>query len=154
MPVVNIRYMRGNSFDALAAKIRAGVARNRMVPDMRDGFVAEAPAMKDAVFRSIDGYLPNRYAAVLRSTLDITTSGQASGDTARVTMTATANGRHIGIVNIGNLRHPVFGRTRVPWVDQVVRNGFVSRPMDSRRRQLRSRVRQALRKFLQEITRG
>lgn len=145
--------IRGEAnFHRLAAKIRAGVARNRMVPDMRDGFVAEAPAMRDAVFRSIDGYLPNRYAAVLRSTLNIDASGSGAGDTARVKMTATAGGRHIGTVNDGDLRHPLFGH--VPWYSQRVQTGFVSRPLDSRRRQLRQRVRDALRKFLSEITRG
>lgn len=143
----------GENFNRLAAKIRIALGRNRMVPDMRDGFVAEAPAMRQAVFRSIEGYLPDRYASVLRSTpLDIDTSSSAAGNTARVQMTATARGRHIGTVNAGNLRHPVFGHN--PWVNQPVRRGFVSEPMDSRRRQLRERVRQALRNFLREITRG
>lgn len=142
------------NFHALAAKIRAGVARNRMPSDMRAGFEQEAKPMREAVFRSIATYLPNRYAAVLRRSLDIDARGAASGDTARVTLIATARGRHIGTTNAGNLRHPVFGRTRVPWVNQHVRRGFVSGPMDSRRRQLRERVHDALRKFLQEITRG
>lgn len=140
------------NFHILAAKIRAGVARNQLVPDMRNGFEKEAQPMRQAVFRSIDGYLPNRYASVLRGPLTITARGSSSGDTARVTLTATAGGRHIGTINAGDLRHPVFGRH--PWVDQGVRRGFVSEPMDSRRRQLRERVRAALRKFLSEITRG
>lgn len=142
------------NFTRLAAKIRAGVARNRLVPDMRDGFEQEADPMRQAVFRSIDGYLPNRYASVLRRSLNIDSRGTSAGDTARVTLTATAGGRHIGTTNAGNLRHPVFGRRRVPWVNQGVQRGFVSKPMDSRRQPLRQRVVTALRSFLQEITRG
>lgn len=140
------------NFDRLAAKIRAGVARNRLVPDMRDGFQKESDPMRQAVFRSIDGYLPNRYASVLRRSLDIDARGSSGGNTARVTLTATAGGRHVGVVNDGRLRHPVFGRR--PWVNQGVRRGFVSEPMNSRRQSLRQRVVNALRSFLQEITRG
>lgn len=142
-----------NNFDRVAGKIRRGVTRNRLVSDMRGGFEAEAPHMRQAVFRSIDGYLPDRYASVLRGTLDIDGRGSAGGNTARVTMVATAGGRHIGTVNAGNLRHPVYGNND-EWAGQRVRPGFVSEPMDSRRRQLRERVRVALRSFLQEITRG
>lgn len=143
----------GDSFHVLAAKIRAGVARNPLVPNMRDGFEREAEPMRQAVFRSIDGYLPNRYASVLRGTLTINGRGSASGDTARVTLTATANGRHIGTTNAGRLKHPVYGNEST-WASQLVRPGFVSEPMGSRRQQLRQRVRDALRSFLQEITRG
>lgn len=147
-----IEIVGGESFDRIAAKIRVGVARNRLVPDMREGIEREAPPMRQAVFRSIDGYLPNRYAAVLRTTLDINAAGSAVGNTARVRMTATARGRHIGTVNAGDVRHPVFGGPA--WSGQPVRRGFVSEPMDSRRRQIRERIRQALRNFLQELTRG
>lgn len=151
MPVVIVG---AENFHALAAKLHRGVAQQRLVPDMRDGFIREAPGMREAVFRSIDVYLPDRYASVLRPTLDIdTTRTSALGDTATVTMTATAGGRHIGTTNAGNLRHPLFGHNGY-WYDQGVRRGFVSEPMASRRDQLREAVRQALRTFLQDIMRG
>lgn len=142
------------NFDRLAARIKASVSRNRLVPDMRDGFEAEAPQMRQAVFRSMDTYLPNRYASVLRGPLAINSRGSsASGNTARVNLVATAGGRHIGTVNAGRLKHPVYG-LESEWSGQTVRRGFVSEPMASRRQQLRRRVAAALRSFLQEITRG
>lgn len=149
-----IEIVGAENFNILARRIDAAVARNHLVPDMRAGFEAEAPQMRQAVFRSIDGYLPNRYASVLRGTLVINGGqGSASGNTARVTLVATAGGRHIGTTNAGTLRHPVFGREST-WSTQPVRRAFVSEPMASRRSQLRERVRNALRRFLLEITRG
>lgn len=142
----------GQNFNRLAAKIRTQLTTDRLVPDMRDGIVAEAPQMRQAVYRSMDAYLPNRYASVLRGPLNIGTTSEVTGNAAKVTLTATANGRHIGTVNAGNLRHPFYGRS--PWYDQGVRRGFVSEPMDSRRRQIRVRIRAALRKFLGHMTRG
>lgn len=148
-----IEIVGAENFNILARRIDAAVARNHLVPDMRAGFEAEAPQMRQAVFRSIDTYLPTRYASVLRGTLDINGRGSASGNTARVTLVATAGGRHIGTTNAGSLRHPVFGHESA-WAGQNVRRGFVSEPMSSRRQQLRQRVSAALRSFLQVITRG
>lgn len=145
----------GDQFGDLAARIRRNLAANRLVPNMRDGFIRESPAMHLAVLRSADTYLPDRYAAAMRPDLNIEPNGTVAGNTASTTFTATANGRHIGIINAGNLRHPLFGHG--PWYDQTgssVRPGSISEPMDSRRQELRAAVVQALRNFLQDMTRG
>jgi len=139
-------------FDELAARIRRRLASNSLVMGIRDGLVAEAPEMRNAVFRSMNAYLPDRYAGVLRPTLTITPAATVAGTRATVRMTAWSQGDHIGIVNAGRLRHPVFGMD--VWVDQRVRPGFITEPMRGRIPQLRDRVRQATRQFLRDMTRG
>ncbi len=158
-------------FRVVARRLRLAADRKELTRELRKGILDAVPALKDAVRQDAPDYLPNAYAAELVPSLRMTTATTTSGDqvTVRISVTAKGHGgnpRQVGDLEDGDLRHPVFGRTRAlkrhakhkatsranPWVNQRVKAGFVSKPMLGKQPAVRREIEQAVDRVLDKIT--
>lgn len=163
----------GTKFHTVARKLRGAADRKEMVQELRKGILKATPALKDAVRSRAPEFLPNAYAAELVPSLRMTTVTNTTGDQVTVRLTVTAlghggNARQVGNLEDGDLKHPVFGRTRAlrrhavhratskpnPWVMQRVRPGFVTEPMNDKRPAVRDQIEAAVDRVLTKITEG
>jgi hypothetical protein len=107
---------------------------------------AVAPAMQD-VRDGLDGYLPNRYAAVLGDDLKLRRSTSTAGDEARVTILGSPAGikkRKLAQLDAGVLKHPVYGNRNVTWPAQAVEPGFFTNPLQAAEPDVREAIDKAL----------
>lgn len=160
-------------FRVVARRLRTAADRKDLTRELRKAILDAVPELKDAVRADAPDYLPDRYAGELVPSLRMTTSSTMTGDqvTVRISVTAKGKGgnaRQVGDLEGGNLRHPVFGRTRAlrrhakhkatsqvnPWVSQDVRAGFVSKPMLAGRPAVRKEIEAAVDRVLDKIARG
>jgi hypothetical protein len=160
-------------FYDVAKRLRGAANRKDLVKEMRTGITKAVPALREAVKAHAADYLPDAYAAEILPSLRFRTNTKTSGDTVTVTMTVTATGqggnaRQIGDLEDGDLRHPVFGRTRAlsrhavhratsmanPWVNQSVKPNFVSEPMTEAAPAVRKEIEAAVDRVLTKITGG
>lgn len=157
----------------VARRLQGAADRKAMVRELRRGILDAVPALKQAVRDSADEFLPDTYAAELVPSLKFTTATSTAGDQVTVRLTVTARGpggspRHIGAIEDGDLRHPVFGRTRGikrhakhkatskanPWVVQRVTPGVVTEPMGRGRPAVRKQIEAAVDRVLDQISGG
>lgn len=138
------------SLSAVAARLRetgdGGLAR-----ELQKAIGDAAAPVGDEVRRGLRPHLPDPYAGVLDGDLKISRSSSLSGDEARVTVLASADGikkRKLLPLDEGVLRHPVFGNREVTWPAQAVEPGFFSGPVED----AAPRVRQAVEDALDVIT--
>jgi len=114
-----------------------------------------AQPMTDAVLRHLAGYLPDRYAVVLRSSFTVRVSRSTKGDAAALKLVGTAKGvkkkRHVRIINDGTLRHPVYGNPEA-WVDQPVKPGFWTEPLNLSRDIPAREIRRAVQATIRKVT--
>ncbi|HEX6970011.1 MAG TPA: hypothetical protein VF174_14550, partial [Micromonosporaceae bacterium] len=130
----------------LAARLRT--ADKALMKELRASVVRAAKPLEDAIVDNARSYMPSGYGPVLARFLRNRITQRAGSSGFVVTMTTIATGkserRAIKALDEGNLRHPVFGRTRYrkyrdgkripgrgqpipnPWVRQSVRAGFWS----------------------------
>ncbi|WP_319460089.1 hypothetical protein [Micromonospora sp. RTP1Z1] len=158
-------------FRVVARRLRTAADRKDLTRELRKGILDAVPELKDAVKSEAHAYLPDRYAGELVPSLRMTTSSTLTGDqvTVRISVTAKGKGGHarqVGALEDGDLRHPVFGRTRAlkrhavhkatsrvnPWVNQNVRAGWVSKPMLARQPAVRKQIEAAVDRVLDKIT--
>jgi hypothetical protein len=169
-----VTYVRGaDRFHVVARRLRDTANRKELVAELRKGILAATPDLKDAVRDHAADFLPDAYAAELVPSLRMRTNTSVSGLAVTVTLTVTATGRggnprQVGDLEDGDLRHPVFGRTRAlkrhavhratsrlnPWVKQRVRPGFVSEPMTKAAPAVRRQIEDAVDRVLKKITQG
>lgn len=142
-------------FVTLAKKLNAQGKQGRgLWRELNTQLKAAAEPMVDVVKLHLSDYLPDRYAKVLRTSLTVRVSRSTKGNAAGLKLVGVAKGvkkkRHIKVINDGTLRHPVYGNPEV-WVDQPVRPGFWSTPLDSARpipaKQIRRAVQNTIRKL-------
>lgn len=142
-------------FVALAKKLNAQGKQGRgLWRELNTQLKAAAEPMVDVVKLHLSDYLPDAYAKVLRTSLTVRVSRSTKGNAAGLKLVGVAKGvkkkRHIKVINDGTLRHPVYGNPEV-WVDQPVRPGFWSTPLDSARaipaKQIRRAVQNTIRKL-------
>ncbi|OKI47308.1 hypothetical protein [Micromonospora sp. CB01531] len=160
-------------FRVVARRLKQAADRKELTRELRKGILKAVPDLKNAVREDAAAYLPDAYAEELVPALRMTTSSSFNGDqvTVRITVTAVGKGgnaRHVGALEDGDLRHPVFGRSRAlkrhavhkatskanPWVRQQVKPGFVSKSMNAGQPAVRREIEAAVDRVLDKIARG
>lgn len=137
------------SLSAVAARLRetgdGGLAR-----ELQKAIGDAAAPVGDEIRRGLRPHLPDRYADALDADLKISRSSSLSGDEARVTVLASADGikrRKLAQSDAGILKHPLFG-DRDRWFAQPVTPGWFSDPVE----EAVPRVRDAIEAALDVIT--
>lgn len=142
-------------FVALAKRLNAqGKAGRGLWKELNAQMANAAKPMTDVVKRHISDYLPDTYAAVLRPAFTVRVSRSTKGASAGLKLVATAKGvkkkRHIRVINDGTLRHPVHGNPE-SWVDQGVRPGFWTTPLNASREIPAKEIRRAVQNTLKKL---
>ncbi len=121
--------------------------------ELRNELKDAARPMGDAVRANVGQYLPSGYAPIIAAGLTVTPTTSLRGATAGLRLTGTAKGvgrrRHIGTIDRGILRHPVYGH-RGGWVNQSVRPGFWRDPIIDEADEAQKQIREAIRKAIQK----
>lgn len=149
MASLEIRVQGAANLRRVAEQIRSE-GRKPLGREMATALSKALEPVKISIAKEADQVMPNRggYNAVFSSSLRHRTSRRASGNQASVILTTYADGkkdrRDIGSLNQGNLRHPVFGRSRKirrgnrtgtaqanPWAVTSIRPGFYNRGTDN-----------------------
>lgn len=129
----------------VAAQMRAE-GRKDLAREMSTALSRSVEPIKRAIRESAEDTMPRQggYNAVFLKSLSHRMSRRAAGDSATVKLTTYAEGdserRDIDALEGGNLRHPVFGRSRPgkrkgqrhanPWTVTSIRPGFHRRGTD------------------------
>jgi hypothetical protein len=142
-------------FVALAKRLNAqGKAGRGLWKELNTQMRNAAQPMVDVVERHLADYLPDRYAGVLRTGLTVRVSRSTKGASAGLKLVGTAKGvkkkRHVRVINDGVLRHPVYGNPNA-WVDQRVRPGFWTQPLQTTREIPATEIRRAIQNTLRKI---
>jgi hypothetical protein len=133
------------SLNAVAVRLRelgdGGLTRelSRAIGD------AVAP-LKDRIRAGLRPHLPDPYAEVLDADLKIRRSSSTSGEEARVTILASADGtkkRKLRQLDNGFLFHPLYG-DRKRWFEQQVTPGWFTGPVEESAPQVRDAIETAL----------
>lgn len=139
---------------ALNAQGSGGLGLKR---ELRRNIEDAAEPLVNEVRDQIALYLPDRYAAVLARDLVVKQSWSTRGASAGLKLTGHAKGitrrRHVRQINLGNLRHKVYGNPTV-WVDQSVRPGFWDDPLTGSREKVATAIRRAIQRAARQISRG
>lgn len=144
-------------FHTVARKLKGAADRKELVKEMRTGILKAVPALREAVKAQAADYLPDKYAAELAPSLRFRTTTKTGGSTVTVAQTVTASGRggsarHVGDLEDGDLRHPVFYRRA--WVNQRVKPRFVAEPMTEKAPAVRKEIEAAVDRVLTKLTGG
>lgn len=142
-------------FVALAKRLNAQGKQGRgLWRELNTQMKNAAEPMTDAVLTHLADYLPDRYAKVLRTTLTVRVSRSTKGGSAGLKLVGKARGakknRHIRVINQGTLRHPVHGNPEA-WVDQTVKPGFWSQPLDANRKIPATHIRRAVQNTIRKL---
>jgi hypothetical protein len=142
-------------FQALAKRINAqGSAGRGLWRELNKAINNAVEPMTDAVLAHLDHYLPSRYARVLAGTLKVRASRSTKTGAVALKLVGAAKGRRqkrrVGVLNAGTLRHPVY--TTNVWVDQKVKPGFWSEPLDQAREIPAKEIRRAVQKTARKIS--
>lgn len=159
------------ALESLARRLREAGDRDLM-PKLRKALdKADAP-LERRVRQHMPQYLPDRYARVLAIAARFTSRTQVNAREVSVRLIMTAQGvrypRKVEAIDGGDLRHPVFGRTRPlrrhalhratsmknPWAVTRVRRGFWSEPVEEMKDQIRHDAIVAMHEVAQQITKG
>lgn len=145
-----------DAFVGLAKRLNAQGKQGRglwreLNAQMRDA----AQPMTDFMLRHLQEFLPDNYAAVLRKTLTVRVSRSTKGGAAGLKLVGTAKGvkkkRHVKVINDGTLRHPVYGNPEA-WVDQPVKPGFWTQPLNLSREIPATQIRRAVQETIRKVT--
>jgi hypothetical protein len=142
-------------FLRLARRLNAqGKAGRGLWNELNTQLKQAAQPMTDVVLRHLEQYLPDNYAAKMRTSLTVRVSRATRGGAAGLKLVGVAKGRsrkrHVRVINDGTLRHPVYGNTEV-WVDQSVRPGFWSTPLSTAREIPATQIRRAIQRTIKKI---
>ena len=143
-------------FVAVAKKLNAQGSQGRgLWRELNTQLKSAAQPMTDVVLRHLSDYLPDQYAKVVRSSMTVRVSRSTKGAGAGLKLIGTAKGikkkRHLRVINDGTLRHPVYGNPN-KWVDQRVRPGFWSQPLDANREIPATHIRRAVQRTITKLT--
>lgn len=115
---------------------------------------AAEPMVKE-VQAHITEYLPDRYAKEVKPGLTSRISRSTKGSSIGLKIVATAKGkrkkRHLNVINDGVLRHPVHGDYNT-WVNQPVKPGFWSKPMEAARAIPAKHIRRAIQNTIRKLS--
>lgn len=152
--MADLEVVGNREFIEVSAKLKAlgkdGLILRR---ELRNELKDAAKPMGDAVRAHVEQYLPSGYAPIIAAGLTVVPTTSLRGATAGLRLTGTAKGvkrrRHIGTIDRGTLRHPVYGNPDV-WVDQRVRPGFWRDPIIDEADEAQKQIREAIRKAIQK----
>lgn len=142
-------------FVTLARKLNAQGKQGRgLWRELNSQIKEAAKPMTDEVLRHIDDYLPSGYAPVMRRDLTVRVSRSTKGAAAGLKLVGVAKGvrrkRHTRVINDGILRHPVYGNPDA-WVDQRVKPGFWSTPLNNAREIPAKHIRRAIQNTIRKL---
>lgn len=159
------------ALESLARRLRVA-GDTDLLPKLRKALdKADAP-LERKVRQGLPHYLPDRYARVLGAAARFSSRATTQGRVVAVRLIMTAQGvrypRKVEAIDGGDLRHPVFGRTRPlrrhalhratsmknPWAVTRVRRGFWSEPVEEMKDQIRHDAIVAMHEVAQQITKG
>ena len=112
-----------------------------------------APAV-EAVRQGLPSYMPNRYAAVLDSGLQLQVVRRVGGSSdPSVRITARAGSRRLQRLEGGVLAHPLWGN-RKRWIYQTshVVAGFFRDPIEKQAPEIRDRIQEAIDRVAEEVS--
>lgn len=143
-------------FVALAKRLNgAGKQGRGLWRELNAEMKNAAEPMTDAVLAHLNDYLPSGYAPVMKRGLTVRVSRSTKGESAGLKLVGTAKGirrkRHISTINNGTLRHPVYGNPNA-WVDQKVKPGFWSTPLDGAREIPAKHIRRAIQSTIRKLS--
>lgn len=141
------------AFRLLGDRLRREAAddlRRELNKAIRD---AASPAVA-SVRNGLPVYLPNRYAAVLDSDMQINISQTQTGVRIRAPErgSRTVERRRLLRLNRGVLGHPLFG-DRAHWYSQAVRPGFFDEPLQRSAPEVREKIVDAMHTVAGQLTR-
>lgn len=143
-------------FVAMAKRLNAQGKQGRgLWRELNAEFKTAVEPMTDAVLDHLNDYLPSGYAPVMKRGLTVRVSRSTKGASIGLKLVGTAKGvrrkRHISVINAGTLRHPVYGNPNA-WVDQKVKPGFWSKPLDLARAIPAKHIRRAIQSTIRKLT--
>lgn len=143
-------------FINLAKTLNAqGSAGRGLKKELMDAVKAAAKPMENEVRIHVDQYLPSGYAPLMSAGLVVRPATATRGSSVGLKLTGTAKGvtrkRHVRVIDLGTLRHPVHGNKAV-WVDQRVKPGFWSEPLGNSRELPAVEIRRAIQRTINKIT--
>lgn len=153
--MADVEIVGAQDFAVAALKLRAmGKEGGGLRRELNRNLLTAAEPMTKAVLTHLDQYLPSGYAPILAAGLTVRPSISARGSSAGLRLVGKAKGvkrgRQIGVINLGILRHPVFGNSNV-WVNQRVRPGFWSTPLANSSEEPKKAIQQAVRITIEKL---
>ena len=170
MPV-SVRVAGGADLTSVRRRLRM-LGEKGLSRQMSQALQRAAKPVGPAVRAEVPKAMPSGYAPILSKSLRFRTSAAERRGSASVTIRIYGDGRKekrdVVRLNRGELRHPVFGRTRPlknharykatsmknPWAVQRVRKGFVDRPVDRLGPDVSREMQQVVDWVADQITRG
>jgi hypothetical protein len=142
-------------FVRLAKALNAqGSAGRGLKKELMDAVKAAAKPMENEVRSHVAQYLPSGYAPIMAAGLVVRPSQSTRGKSVGLKLTGYAKGvtrrRQIRVIDNGTLRHPVYGN-REAWVDQRVKPGFWSEPLENSREKPAVEIRRAIQKTISKL---
>lgn len=153
--MADVEIVGAQDFAVAALKLQAmGKEGGGLRRELNRNLLKAAEPMTKAVLEHLDQYLPSGYAPILAAGLTVRPSISARGSAAGLRLVGKAKGvkrgRQIGVINLGILRHPVFGNADV-WVNQRVRPGFWSTPLANSSEEPKRAIQQAVRITIEKL---
>lgn len=160
--------VRGARQVELLAQHLREVARHDLDAELRRNLSRVVKTLGPVVTAAIPAYMPGEYEKVLADAMRYTTSVVTAGARdVHVRLYGDAMGkaypRHLGDIEQGRLKHPVFGRYRIlktrhhrdnKWVTQVIRPGFWSEPLSGEQDRVQNGCLEAMDEIAEKMTRG
>lgn len=127
---------------------RAAFALRRMPKDLRTELYRSlnraTKGVRQDVKSGLPRYFPAQYATLLSKNLNIRPFVRLRDEArASITVKGRKKGRHVGSLNRGYLRHPLYGHNGF-WYNQPVKPGFFTDPMEAKADEVRPEIRQAI----------
>jgi hypothetical protein len=142
-------------FVKLAQALNAqGSAGRGLKKELMTAIKDAAKPMEKEVRDHVAQYLPDRYAPIISKGLVVRPSQSTRGKSVGLKLVGYAPGqsrrRQIRVIDGGTLRHPVYGN-REAWVDQKVKPGFWSEPLEAARDKPAVEIRRAIQKTISKL---
>lgn len=165
MAALDVELNGGKQLYELGRKLRE--SPKKVQSATRRELVKVVRPLQDEIGDEVGPSMPKGYEQVLAKSLQHRISVKTTY-WASVSLTTTAKGkkdkRKIGAIDKGILRHPVYGRHRVshkqrrfiknPWVDQPVKPGFWTRPVENSAPRIRRELTRVISTELRKATQG
>lgn len=114
--------------------------------------------VKKSIAESAGRTMPSGYAPTLTRSLEHRRSTRSDTRKASVFLATYADGRKerrdLPALEAGNLRHPVFGRSKSPWVQQRIRAGFHERGTEKAGDEAEKQILAVVDDFVQRLAKG